>query len=142
MRGFFPYVLVLIVSVATMNTDGAHARAGYAKWVKHGDIYQVNGEFGSFKRTFNVEVAWKGNSFVINTPLGAYRLKRRGSKVTFKVYIQKAWAHVTWARYRAFVNYKGQKGLARVVKIGNRAALQAEPKRKQNFNLPKPKSRK
>ncbi len=90
MHRFILYVLLLIVCVTTMNADDAHARAGCAKWVKHGDIYKVDGKFGSFKQTFNVEVAWKGNSFVINTPLGAYRLKRRGRSVTFKVYFQKA----------------------------------------------------
>ncbi len=117
------------------NAKKTGARAGYAKWVKHGDIYKVDGKFGSFNRSFNVEVAWKGNGFVINTPLGAYRLKRRGKSVTFKVYFQKAWAHVTWTRSSAFVNYKGQSGSARLVKVGNRAARKSEPKRNQNFNL-------
>lgn len=112
----------------------ARARAGYAKWVQHGDIYKVDGKFGSFNRSFNVEVAWKGNGFVVNTPLGAYRLKRRGNSVTFKVYFQKAWAHVTWTRSSASVNYKGQSGSARLVKVGNRAARISEPKRNQNFN--------
>ena len=119
---------------AKVNVRNARARAGYAKWVQHGDIYKVDGKFGSFNRSFNVEVAWKGNGFVINTPLGAYRLKRRGNSVTFKVYFQKAWAHVTWKRSSASVNYKGQRGSARLVKVGNRAARKSEPKRNQNFN--------
>ncbi len=109
------------------------ARAGYAKWLRHGDIYKVDGKFGSFNQTFNVTVAWKGNGYVVNTPLGAYRLKRRGNGVAFKVYFQKAWAHVTWKRSKAFVSYKGQKGSANVIKVGNRAARTADTKRNQNF---------
>lgn len=119
---------------ATANTNTKRARAGYAKWVQHGDIYKVDGKFGSFNQSFNVSVAWKGNGFVVHTPLGAHRLKRRGSGVSFKVYFQKAWAHVTWKRSRAFVKYKGQGGSARVVKVGNKSARTSGVKRKQNFN--------
>ncbi len=115
-------------------TSTKRARAGYAKWVQHGDIYKVKGNFGSFNQSFNVSVAWKGSGFVVNTPLGAYRLKRRGGGVTLKVYFQKAWAHVTWKRSRAFVTYKGQSGSASVVKVGNKSARKAGVKRKQNFN--------
>ncbi len=131
------YTLCAIVCIAVTNIDNAYARGGYAKWVKHGDRYSVGGSFGSFKRTFSVHVAWKGNGFVIHTPLGVYRLKRRGNSVTFKVYIEKAWAHVTWSRSRAYVSYKGHKGAARVVKIGSRAGRKSPPRRKQNFNIRK-----
>ena len=110
------------------------SRGGYAKWLQHGDVYKVKGQFGSFNQSFNVSVAWKGSGFVVNTPLGAYRLKRRGSGVSFKVYFQKAWAHVTWKRSKAFVSYKGQRGSASVVKVGNRSAGASRVKRKQNFN--------
>ena len=126
---FFP-LLAVTCSFGFGLTGEAEARAGYAKWVKHGDVYVVDGTFGSFKQKFNVEVAWKGNGFVINTPLGAYRLKRRGKGVSFKVYFQKAWAHVTWTKSRAYVNYKGLRGKASVRKIGSKA----KPKRKSNFN--------
>ncbi len=129
------------VKVKSDTKASAAARAGYAKWLRHGDIYKVDGKFGSFNQTFNVTVAWKGNGYVVNTPLGAYRLKRRGNGVAFKVYFQKAWAHVTWKRSKAFVSYKGQNGSAKVVKVGNRAARKAGPKRNQNFNTRKTSSR-
>lgn len=132
-----PLVLLLILFTAPFHADRAYARGGYAKWIKHGDIYKVDGNFGSVRQTFKVEVTWKGNGFVINTPLGTYRLKRRGTSVKFNVYFQKAWAQVTWKRTRAVVIYKGQRGSASVVKLGNRAARKAPIKRKQNFNLKK-----
>ena len=130
-------VLLLILFTAPFHADRAHARAGYAKWIKHGDIYKVDGNFESVRHTFKVEVIWKGNGFVIETPLGTYRLKRRGTSVKFNVYFQKTWAQVTWKRTRAVVNYKGQRGSASVVKLGNKAAQKAPVNRKQNFNLKK-----
>ncbi len=137
MARFAIYSIFVIAWIAMIGPDNAHARAGYAKWVKHGDRYSVSGNFGSFQRTFGVHVTWKGNGFVIHTPLGVYRLKRRGNSVAFKVYIDKAWAHVTWSRTRAFVRYKGQKGAARVMKVGSGARRKGRraPRRKQNFNL-------
>jgi hypothetical protein len=132
-----PLMLLLILFTAPFHADFAHARAGYAKWVKHGDIYKVDGRFGSIQHTFKVEVTWKGSGFVINTPLGAYRLKRSGSSVKFNIYFHKAWAQVTWKRTRAVVIYKGQRGSASVVKLGNKAVQKKPAKRKQNFNLKK-----
>ena len=130
----FQYLFVLLVGlVLSFGANEAHARAGYASWVKHGDVYLVDGTFGKHKQTFNVSVAWKGNGFVVNTPLGAYRLKRRGKSVTFKVYFQKAWAHVTWSRTRAYVSYKGIKGRASVKKVGSRGSS-SKRKVKSNFN--------
>ncbi len=126
----------LMVAIAgTLNPKAAEARAGYARWLKHGTVYRVEGNFGPYKQSFTVRVAWKGNGFVINTPLGTHRLKRRGNSVAFKVYFDKAWANVTWKRSSAFVLYKGQKGTARVRKIDRKTTLDAPPKRKQNFNL-------
>lgn len=119
---------------AKTNAHITPGRAGYAKWLRHGDVYKVDGSFGSFKRSFNVRISWKGNGYVISTPLGAYRLKRRGSSVTFKVYIQKSWAYVTWKRSKAYVRYKNHTGSAKVVKVGNGAARNAQSKRSQNFN--------
>ncbi len=127
-------VSLLPAAVSGPTVAEAKAKAGYAKWIQHGDIYKVDGKFGSFNRSFNVAVAWKGNGYVVNTPLGAYRLKKRGNGVSFKVYFQKAWAHVTWKRSRAFVKYKGQSGSANVVKVGNKAARNSGGKRNQNFN--------
>ena len=128
------YFLVLLVGLAIGPwTNEAAARAGYASWVKHGDVYQVDGTFGKHKQKFNVSVSWKGNGFVVNTPLGAYRLKRRGKSVTFKVYFQEAWAHVTWSRTRAYVNYKGVKGRAVVKKVGSKRGA-SKRKVKTNFN--------
>lgn len=128
------YALSLLVIGFMASPEAAMARGGYAKWVKHGDRYSVTGSFASFKRTFGVHVAWKGNGFVIHTPLGVYRLKRRGNSVSFKVYIDKAWAHVTWSRTRAYVRYKGQRGSATVTKLGGGTKRRGAPKRKQNFN--------
>ncbi len=124
-------ILVAILLVSGVFTAGdAMARAGYAKWLKHGDVYEVDGTFGSIKQKFSVRVSWKGTGFVINTPVGVYRLKRRGKSVTFKVYFQEAWAHVTWSRGRAYVSYKGQRGAAKVRKLQRRKAA---PKAKTNF---------
>ena len=130
----FQYLFVLLVGFAlSFGASEAQARAGYASWVKHGDVYLVDGTFGKHKQKFNVSVSWKGNGFVINTPLGAYRLKRRGKSVTFKVYFQEAWAHVTWSRNRAYVSYKGVKGRATVRKVGGKRAA-SKRKTKSNFN--------
>ncbi len=63
-------VLFLILVTAQFHSDRAHARAGYVKWIKHGDIYKVDGNFGLVRHTFKVEVIWKGNGFVIDTPIG------------------------------------------------------------------------
>lgn len=63
-------VLFLILFTEPFHVDRAHARAGYAKWIKHGDIYKVDRNFGSVRHTFKVEVIWKGNGFVIDTPIG------------------------------------------------------------------------
>ena len=111
----------------------AHARAGYAEWLKHGNIYRVEGNFGPYKQAFTVRTSWKGNGFVIHTPLGTHRLTRHGNAVTFKAYFDKAWAYVTWRRSRAFVVYKGQKGSARVQKI-DPAQRKPPTRRIQNFN--------
>ena len=129
--------LTMIVWHSVAGFDPALARGGYAKWLKHGDRYSVTGSFGQFNRTFSVHVAWKGNGFVIHTPLGVYRLKRRGKSVSFKAYIDKAWAHVTWSRTRAYVSYKGQRGSARVTKLGSGGGRRKGKARKtkQNFNL-------
>ena len=132
----FQYLFVVLVGFAlSFGAKEAEARAGYASWVKHGDVYQVNGTFGKHKQSFSVSVAWKGNGFVVNTPLGAYRLKRRGKSVTFEVYFQNSWAHVTWSHTRAYVNYKGVRGRATVRKVaggGKRSA--SKRKVKSNFN--------
>ena len=137
MSKFAIYSCCAIIWFAMIGPDSAIARGGYAKWVKHGDRYTVSGNFGTFNRTFGVHVTWKGNGFVIHTPLGVYRLKRRGNSVSFKVYINKAWAHVTWSRTRAYVRYKGQRGSATVVKAGRGAKRKDAPRRKQNFNIRK-----
>ena len=127
--------LFAVAIVTTLSINAAIARAGYASWVKHGTVYRVDGNFGPYTQAFTVRVAWKGNGFVINTPLGTHRLKRRGNSVAFKVYFDKAWANVTWRRTSAFVIYKGQKGRARVRRIDRKPTTDAPPKRKQNFNL-------
>ncbi len=134
MRKFQFLFLLLVGFAVSFGTGEAQARAGYAKWVKHGDVYQVDGTFGKFKQKFSVSVSWKGNGFVVNTPLGAYRLKRRGKSVTFKVYFRESWAHVTWSRTRAYVNYKGVRGQAVVRKVGSRKRGRSKSKAKTNFN--------
>lgn len=130
MRRIFGIFLAVLLVSGVFGTSEAMARAGYAKWLKHGDVYEVDGTFGNTKQKFSVRVAWKGTGFVINTPVGVYRLKRRGKSVTFKVYFQEAWAHVTWSRGRAYVSYKGQRGSAKVRKVQTRTAA---PKAKTNF---------
>ena len=45
--------------------------------------------------TVQVHVRWRGNRFVVQTPMGTYPLKRAGSAVRFRVYFDKAWASVT-----------------------------------------------
>ncbi|NNF79694.1 MAG: hypothetical protein HKN05_16855 [Rhizobiales bacterium] len=130
MRRLVPIFLTVLLAFGWLGSSDAMARAGYAKWLKHGDVYEVDGTFGKIKQKFSVRVSWKGTGFVINTPVGVYRLKRRGKSVTFKVYFQEAWAHVTWSRGKAYVSYKGQRGSAKVRKLQKRAA---PPKAKTNF---------
>ncbi len=130
MRRFFAILVAVFLISGVFGAGDAMARAGYAKWLKHGDVYEVDGTFGKVKQKFSVRVSWKGTGFVVNTPVGVYRLKRRGKSVTFKVYFQEAWAHVTWSRGRAYVSYKGQRGSAKVRKIEKRTAA---PKAKTNF---------
>lgn len=130
MRKLIPVFLLVFLASGLFGTGEATARAGYASWLKHGDVYEVDGTFGKIKQKFSVRVSWKGTGFVIYTPVGVYRLKRRGKSVTFKVYFQEAWAHVTWSRGRAYVSYKGQRGSAKVRKVQRRTAA---PKAKTNF---------
>ncbi len=128
------FILILAMFLFAGFTGEASARAGYAGWVKHGDIYLVDGKFGTVNHKFNVEVAWKGNGFIINTPLGNYRLKRKGRGVSFKVYFQKSWAQITWKKTTALVAYKGQRGKANVKKLGNKKEFENGAKRNYNFN--------
>ena len=60
MPKLFLFVLLLSAFILPPQNDGAHARAGYAKWLKHGDVYVVDGQFGDVNQKFNVQVAWKG----------------------------------------------------------------------------------
>ncbi len=128
------FILILAMFLFAAFTGEARARAGYAGWVKHGDIYLVDGRFGEINHKFNVEVAWKGSGFIITTPLGSYRLKRKGRDVSFKVYFKKAWAQITWNKTTALVAYKGQRGSANVKRLGNKKDLKKEPKRSYNFS--------
>ncbi len=130
MRRLIPLFLMVFLSSGLFGSNEVEARAGYASWLKHGDVYEVDGTFGKVKQKFSIRVSWKGTGFVVNTPIGVYRLKRRGKSVSFKVYFQEAWAHVTWSRGRAYVSYKGKRGSAKVRKLQRRTAA---PKAKTNF---------
>lgn len=100
-------------------TGEADARGGYAAWLKHGDTYRVSGDFAGYKGALHVSVMWRGNRFVVHTPLGIFPLTRAGGAVTFRVKFEQAWASITWAYNRAYVIWKGQRGVASVVKIGS-----------------------
>ncbi len=119
---------LLIVAVPA---EIAEARGGYANWLKHGDIYLVDGKFGAHKQKFRVQVKWRGNRFVIQTPIGTFPLKRRGAGVSFRVKFQNAWARINWRRSRATVVYKKQRGSAKLRKIGN----MSKPVRRVKTNL-------
>jgi hypothetical protein len=107
----------------------AQASANYPGWLKADDVYKVQGKFGNVKRAFKVRVKSKGKSLVVVTPIGSHRLSPKGNAVTFKVYLNKAWAQVTWSKQRARITYKGKTGTAKLTKTnGQRIA------RKGNFN--------
>lgn len=113
-------MLMLAAFAFVWPSQQAEARAGYAKWLKHGDYYSVSGSFAGYRGAIRVGVKWRGNRFVVTTPLGTFPLKRAGRGVTFRVYFQKSWAAVTWVHKQASVVYKGKRGIARVKKLRKR----------------------
>lgn len=113
--------LVLMACVVFAEPTGtAHARGGYASWLKHGNAYRVTGNFAGYKGSLVVQVKWRGNRFVIITPIGTFPLKRAGAGVTFRVRFEKFVARVTWVKTRADVVWKGKRGTAVVRKIDSR----------------------
>ena len=117
--------LVLLFGLAVAGpSDPVEARAGYASWLKHNNAYRVTGDFAGYNGSLQVQVKWRGNRFVVVTPLGTFPLKRNGNGVTFRLQFEKAWATVNWVNTRATVVWKGQRGVARVKKIPNRAVVQ------------------
>ncbi len=113
--------VILIVCVVFAGPHGtAHARGGYASWLKHGDAYRVTGDFVGYKGSIVVQVKWRGNRFVVSTPIGTFPLKRAGSGVTFQVKFEKIEARVTWVKTRVHVVSKGRRGTAVVSKMDNR----------------------
>ena len=111
----------LAVFMLILPGTDAEARGGYAKWLKHGDVYRVTGTFGGEKRSFRISLRWRGNRFTVSTPLGTFKLKPKGNSVTFRVLFQEKWASVRWNRNRATVIYNRQKGTAVVRKLENRS---------------------
>ncbi len=95
----------------------AEARGGYPNWVKHGESYAVTGAIAGRAGTVRVKVMWRGNRFVVQTPIGTYPLKRAGGAVRFRVYFDKAWASVTWTGARATVVFKGERATAQVRRV-------------------------
>ena len=116
-------LLVLVCLLLMWQSDPAQGRAGYAKWVKHGDAYRVSGSFSNYSGSFRVQVKWRGNRFVVQTPLGTFPLKRAGAGVTFRVRFENAWASVRWIRNRASVVYKGKRGSVVVKKLSGGSAV-------------------
>ena len=107
----------------------ADARGGYAGWLKHGDSYAVTGTIAGRSGTVRVHIKWRGNRFVVQTPMGTYPLKRAGSAVRFRVYFDKAWASVTWAGSRATVVFRGERATARVRKLQGTQSAQFRNKK-------------
>ena len=123
MRAFLSGILVVIALVFAGAPETAEARGGYAAWLKHNDAYRVTGNFAGYKGSLQVQVKWRGNRFVISTPLGTFPLKRAGNGVTFRVKFENAWATVNWVQSRVVVVWKGQRGVASVRKIDSRVVL-------------------
>jgi len=118
-------LLMIMCFAIAWPSQQAEARAGYAKWLKHGDYYSVSGSFAGYRGTLTVQVKWRGNRFVVSTPLGTFPLKRSGSGVKFRVNFQNAWAAITWIHTRATVIYKGQRATTAVKKLAKRKANQS-----------------
>lgn len=121
-------VLALFLAVAA-GSGTAEARGGYASWLKHGDAYRVTGEFAGYQGSFQAQVSWRGNRFVVSTPVGTYPLQRAGAAVTFRVLLDKDWATVTWAHTRVYIVWKGQRGSADVRRIDARMVTESRGNR-------------
>lgn len=123
MRAVISGFIVAVALAFSGISDSAHARGGYAAWLKHNDAYRVTGQFAGYNGSLQVQVKWRGNRFVISTPLGTFPLKRSGNGVTFRVNFENAWATITWVRNRAVVVWKGQRGAVAVRKIDSRVVI-------------------
>lgn len=118
-------VFVLAVCLVFTGPGGeANARGAYAAWLKHNDAYRVTGDFAGYKGSLQVQVKWRGNRFVVNTPLGTFPLTPAGGGVTFRVRFDDHWASITWLHTRVYVAWKGHKGVAQVKRINSRAVVQ------------------
>ncbi len=125
MRAFVSGFIVFMALVFAGPTTSADARAGYAAWIKHNDAYRVTGDFAGYNGSLQVQVKWRGNRFVISTPLGTFPLRKSGNGVTFKLKFENAWATVNWVQTQATVVWKGQRGVAAVRKIDSRAVIKS-----------------
>jgi hypothetical protein len=125
MRVLVSGFIVFMALVFAGPSDPANARGGYAAWLKHGDAYRVTGNFAGYKGSLQVQVKWRGNRFVVSTPLGTFPLQRAGGGVTFQVRFENAVAKVTWFQSSVSVLWQGQRGVASVRKIDSRVVIKS-----------------
>ena len=122
-------LLTCLYLFAAAPVHHADARGGYPSWLKHGESYAVTGAIAGRAGTVQVHVRWRGNRFVVQTPVGTYPLKRAGAGVRFQVYFDKAWAKVTWVGTRATVVFKGERAVAKVRKLQHAQSAQFQNKK-------------
>ncbi len=123
MRAILSGFMVVLALAFANPSDPAHARGGYAAWLKHNDAYRVTGDFAGYNGSLQVQVKWRGNRFVISTPLGTFPLQKAGNGVTFRVKFENAWAQVQWVQSQVVVVWKGKRGVASVRKIDSRVVI-------------------
>lgn len=124
MRVLLSVCLLAVCLVFAGPGGDANARGAYAAWLKHNDAYRVTGNFAGYKGSLQVQLKWRGNRFVVDTPLGTFPLTPAGGGVTFRVKFENHWASITWLQSTVYVVWKGQKGVAQVQRINSRAVVQ------------------
>ena len=123
MRALISSFVIALTLVFAAPGGEAEARGGYAAWLKHNNAYRVTGDFAGYKGSLQVQVKWRGNRFVVTTPLGTFPLKRAGAGVTFRVKFENAWATIHWVNTRVVVVWKGKRGVASVRQIDSRRVV-------------------